>query len=84
MILQLGSRTVHSNTGDNSWLGDYKLVAKGPGYAMWVNRTTPLPTDISSQQSAVSAQPEKFIENGQLFIRCGEQVYDMFGNKIKN
>lgn len=84
MILQLGNKTVHNNTGDNDWLKDYKLIAKGPGYAMWVNRTAPMPTDdqtVEKQQPAVKS--EKFIRNGQLFIRCGELVYDIMGNVIK-
>jgi hypothetical protein len=26
---------------------------------------------------------EKFVEDGKLYIRVGEQVYDAFGRKIK-
>ena len=80
MVLQLGNKTTHEGWGDPA----YKLIAKGNGYAMWVNRTAPMPTDVSNQQSAVSSQQsEKFIRNGQLFIRCGEQVFDMMGNRVK-
>ena len=35
LVLQLGNRTNHEGWGDP----DYKLMAKGNGYAMWVNRT---------------------------------------------
>lgn len=79
LVLQLGNKTTHDGWGDPA----YKLIAKGPGYAMWVNRTAPLPTDVSSQQSAASNRAEKFIENGTLFIRCGENVYDLMGKKVK-
>ena len=82
MILQLGNRTTHTNTGEYSWLGDYKLVAKGPGYAMWVNRTAPLPTDVEAAESQ-NMKIEKFTEGGQLFIRCGERVYDVMGKRVK-
>jgi hypothetical protein len=37
--------------------------------------------DVSLQPSAVRG--EKFIENGKLYIRCGEQVFDVMGNRIK-
>ena len=41
LILMLGNKTTHSATGDYQWLADngYQLVAKGPGYAMWVLAT---------------------------------------------
>jgi len=80
MVLQLGNKTNHDGWGDPA----YKLMAKGPGYAMWVNRTAPIPTDVSNQQSAISGQKaEKFIQNGQLFIRLGENTYDIMGNHVK-
>jgi Glycosidases len=53
-------------------------------FEMWVNSSKPIPTDIGDQLSAISSQKvEKFIENGQLFIRHGEKTYDIFGNVIK-
>jgi len=80
MVLQLGNKTNHDGWGDPA----YKLMAKGPGYAMWVNRTAPIPTDVSNQQSAISGQKaEKFIQNGQLFIRLGENTYDIMGNLVR-
>lgn len=38
LILMLGDKTVHEPTGANEWLAtyNYKLMASGPGYAMWV------------------------------------------------
>ena len=36
---------------------------------------------VNGEQSAVSGT--KFIQNGQLFIRCGEQVFDAMGRLVK-
>ena len=77
--LQLGNKTNHSSCGDNA----YQLIAKGDGYAIWVYREAPIETSISEQQTATVTRPEKFVKDGRLFIRCGEQVYDIFGNIIK-
>ncbi|MBQ7530432.1 MAG: hypothetical protein IJT12_01825 [Paludibacteraceae bacterium] len=83
LILQLGNKTKHDNTGDNSWLGDYKLMAKGNGYAIWVNRTEPIGTGFDCQSPVAGIPTEKYIQDGKMFIRCGERVYDIFGNVIK-
>lgn len=79
MVLQLGNKTNHQGWGDPA----YKLIAKGDGYAMWVNRTAPMPTDVNSVQQAAGSKAEKFIENGTLYIRYGEKVYDITG-KVKS
>ena len=50
---------------------------------MWVNRTAPMPTDVNSVQQATGSKAEKFIENGTLYIRYGEKVYDITG-KVKS
>ena len=39
LILQLGNKTKHE---DQAWDPDYKLMAKGNGFAMWVNRCNPV------------------------------------------
>ena len=36
---------------------------------------------VNGQQQALKG--EKFIKDGQLFIRCGEQVYDIMGKPVK-
>lgn len=79
MVLQLGDKTNHQGWGDPA----YKLIAKGDGYAMWVNRTAPMPTDVNSVQQTTGSKAEKFIENGTLYIRYGEKVYDITG-KVKS
>ena len=82
MVLQLGDKTTHTGWGDPA----YQLKASGPGYAMWVNRTAPMPDttavdEVKGERTKVKA--EKFIQNGQLYIRCGEQVYNAMGQIIK-
>ena len=79
LVLQLGDKTNHQGWGDPA----YKLIAKGDGYAMWVNRTAPLPTDVNSMQQAAGSKAEKCIETGTLYIRYGEKVYDITG-KVKS
>ena len=85
LILQVGNKTTHSNTGEYSWLGDYQLMASGPGYAMWVNVTDPpLPTDIEDLSDTLPRQKgEKFLKEGRLYIRLGDKTYDMMGQVIK-
>lgn len=82
LVLQLGDKTTHTGWGDPA----YQLKASGPGYAMWVNRTAPMPDttavdEVKGERTKVKA--EKFIQNGQLYIRCGEQVYGVMGQIIK-
>lgn len=80
MVLQLGDRTTHTGWGDTA----YQLIASGPGYAMWVNRTAPLPdpSDIEEVQEN-KVQGEKFIRDGKLYIRIGDVVYDLMGRKCE-
>jgi hypothetical protein len=86
LILQLGNKTTHTNTGSYSWLADYTLMASGPGYAMWVNVTNPpLPTDIEdvSEDLTRETKGEKFIQDGKLYIRYDGKTYDAFGTLVK-
>ena len=86
LILQLGSKTTHTNTGDYSWLADYTLMASGPGYAMWVNVTDPPITvgtkDVQSDNGQCT-KGEKFIKDGSLYIRYGEKTFDTMGRIVK-
>ena len=87
LILQLGDRTTHSATGDFAWLADYKLMAKGDGYAMWVNVTDPpIYTgieEVGSTDGSLKGQGEKFVKDGKLYIRMGEAVYDVMGRRCE-
>lgn len=53
-------------------------------FEMWVLSDQPRPTDIEQVESGeLSVKSEKFLENGQLFIRCGERVFDAQGKLVK-
>jgi hypothetical protein len=41
------------------------------------------PTDIDSVSGNLSPVTEKFIENGQLYIRRGDNVYTIQGARVK-
>ena len=57
LILQLGSKTTHE-----AWDPDYKLIAQGPGYAMWVNATGDVAPGIIATPDAAFEDKEKGIE----------------------
>lgn len=89
LILCLGDKANKQGFGP-----DYKLAASNystmdghnESFEMWVNSSKPKPMDveeISSQEPRVRG--EKFIQNGQLFIRLNGKVYDVTGKlKIEN
>ena len=76
MVLQLGNKTTHSGWGDPN----YQLKAKGPGYAMWVNRTEPLAVE---QTPCAALQAEKILRNGQFFILRDGKTYTLTGQIVK-
>ena len=45
----------------------------------------PIPEPQGVEEVKDNGQPkgEKFLQDGQLFIRCGEQVFDIMGHKVK-
>ena len=52
-------------------------------FEMWVNSSKPRPQDVEEVES--ENQPvkgEKFIQDGKLFIRLNNQVYDILGRKL--
>jgi len=55
--------------------------SKDASYQIWVNRTTPLPTGMESVEGTKN-RPEKFMQNGQLFIRKDNKVYSITGNRV--
>ena len=82
------------NSGYNSTPRGYTLAGKGTNYGVYY-KTTSARGDknterkdrtqgIEDVESGVSkVKSEKFIENGQLYIRCGEQVFDIMGRLVK-
>ena len=80
------------NSGYNSTPSGYTLAVKGENYGVYFKMTTPRGDknterkpqaidEVTTQNN--SLRGEKFMENGQLFIRCGEQVFDALGRRVK-
>ena len=77
-------------SGYNTTPAGYTLASKGVNYGVYYKMTTPRGSketertpiaegieDVFENQDAVKA--EKFIQNGQLYIRLGDKVYDIMG-----
>ena len=84
LILCLGNKC-HGNFDGFEKKASYYSERDGhdESYEMWVLRTTPLPEPTAISEQQVVVLPEKFVENGQLFIRSGEKVFDLMGNQVK-
>jgi alpha-amylase len=87
LILCLGDKANKQGFGS-----DYKLAASyystmdghNESYEMWVNSTKPMPTgveEVNNEESRVKS--EKFLQDGKMYIRLGDKVYDIMGNVIK-
>ena len=86
---------VGPNSGYNTTPQGYTLAVKGNGYGVYykVNSArgdkdterTPIVEGIEqpTSGSSLKTKGEKFIENGNLYIRCGEQVFDIMGRLVK-
>ena len=82
------------NSGYNSTPEGFTLAVKGENYGVYykensprgnkpdhrVDRTQGIEEVIGDE---VPAKGEKFIENGKLYIRCGEQIFDVMGRRVK-
>ena len=84
---------VGPNSGYSSTPSGYTLAVKGENYGVYY-KTTSNRGDKNTERKDLTpveevktdVQPlrgDKFIQDGQLFIRCGEQVFDAMGNKVK-
>jgi hypothetical protein len=71
---------------------DYQLAASNystmeghnESFEIWVNSSKPKPMDVEEVESdAQSVKNIKFMQNGQLFIRCGGHVFDATGRRVK-
>lgn len=81
------------NSGYNTTPSGYTLAVKGENYGVYYKMTTTrqdkdksrtpqgIEEVVSDQQQVIKG--EKFIENGKLYIRCGEQVFDVMGRKVQ-
>ena len=72
----------------------YTLATKGVNYGVYYKMTSPrgdkdkerqpVPQGIEEiNTNGEKAKGEKFLQDGRLFIRCGEQVFDIMGHKVK-
>ncbi|MBQ3672850.1 MAG: hypothetical protein II928_00060 [Paludibacteraceae bacterium] len=88
---------VGPNSGYDSTPNGFTLAVKGNGYGVYykmnsnrgdknterIDRTV-TPEGIEDIKANIEgAKGEKFIENGNLYIRCGEQVFDAFGRRVR-
>ena len=82
------------NSGYNSTPSGYTLACKGVNYGVYYKMTTPrgdkdterkpIPESVEQVKGEKQAfKGEKFIKDGQLYIRCGEQVFDVMGQLVK-
>ncbi len=85
LILCLGDKTGQTFQGFTLAASNYSTKdGHNESYEIWVLSDQPRPTgieEVTGYESSVRG--EKFIENGRLYIRCGEQVYDVMGQIIK-
>ena len=87
---------VGPNSGYNTTPAGFTLASKGVNYGVYYKMNTPRgdkdterhdPTQaietVNADGEHVRMGGEKFIENGKLFIRCGEYVFDVMGSRVK-
>ena len=85
---------VGPNSGYNSTPSGYTLAGKGVNYGVYYKTNSargdkdaerkPIVEGIEeTQQENHSTVGTKFIQNGHIYIRCGEKVYDGMGRLVK-
>ena len=80
------------NSGYNTTPSGYTLAVKGENYGVYYKTNSPRGDKDQNRTELgigevkdewTKEKGEKFLENGQLFIRCGEQVFDVMGRLVK-
>ena len=82
------------NSGYNSTPQGYTLAVKGTNYGVYYKTTSargdkdkerqPIVEGVENpSDSSLKGRGEKFVKDGQLLIRVGEQVFDAMGRKIQ-
>ena len=81
------------NSGYDSTPAGYTLAVKGENYGVYYktttargdknNNRTPQGIEEIREDQQKTFSGEKFMQDGKLFIRCGEQVFDMMGRRIQ-
>ena len=87
LILCLGDKANKQGFGE-----DYVLAASNystmdghnESFEIWVNSDQPMPSDVEEVTGyGLQVTGEKFVKDGQLFIRVGERVYDVMGRTVR-
>ena len=84
---------VGPNSGYNSTPAGFTLAVKGENYGVYYKVNSPRGdkntsrSDISLGMEEIveqtpSIKTEKFVRDGKLYIRCGEQIFDITGQRI--
>ena len=93
--LLLGPQSGYNSTPDGFTLVKKGDASKYEYYGIYIKMNTtrgdkdknrqPIPEPQGVEEVKDNGQPkgEKFLQDGQLFIRCGEQVFDIMGHKVK-
>jgi alpha-amylase len=82
------------NSGYNSTPSGYTLAVKGVNYGVYYKTTSargdkdkerqPIVEGVENpSDSSLKGRGEKYVKDGQLLIRVGEQVFDAMGRKIQ-
>ena len=87
LILMLGDKVTK---GQVDWLNGFTLVASNystleghnESFEIWVSSTEPMPMGIEDGIIQPAVKAEKFMQDGKLFIRLGEKVYDAQGRLV--
>ena len=78
------------NSGYDSTPSGFTLAVKGENYGVYYKTNSSrgdkdkerTPQGIEETQEQPVERGVKYIENGRLYIRCGEQVYDAMGRRL--
>ena len=80
-------------SGYNNAPAGYTKAVTGENYGVYYKETTPRGDKDKNRKSQgieevqsdkeQSTKGEKFMQDGKLYIRCGEQVFDMMGRKVQ-
>jgi hypothetical protein len=85
LILCLGDKTGQTFDGFTLAASNYSTQeGHNESFEIWVLSDQPRPTGIEEAKGeGLKAKGHKFLKDGKLLIRMGENVYDAFGRRVK-
>ncbi len=85
LILCLGDKTGQTFQGFTLAASNYSTQeGHNESFEIWVLSDQPRPTGIEEAKGeGLKAKGHKFLKDGKLLIRMGENVYDAFGRRVK-